>query len=199
MKGHVMKTKLLAALMAGVSIVATLPGASIAQDQAKGMRSEEVIQDTVTVESVDVPNRLLTVKDSQGATQTLEIPASVKNFAQLKPGDKIRTHYKVALATQLLKPGSAATVTETQESMKTAPPGGKPGLNSQRVVKTVITVKDVDPVKNSFTFVGPKAHVRTVEVKDPDMQAKLKQLKAGDQIEVTFTEALAIDVQPAAK
>lgn len=158
---------------------------------------EKTVQSTVTVQSVDVPNRLLTVKDSAGTVQTLDVPASVKNLAQLKPGDRITTRYTESVAAEIRKPGEATKAMGVEESATTAMPGSKPGATAQRVVRSLITVKAVDLDKNMLTFEGPKAGVRTITVKDPKMQGLLKQLKPGDQVEVAYTEALAIDVHPA--
>jgi Cu/Ag efflux protein CusF len=196
-KGNTMKLKKLAAMLLGFSLVFWLTCTSMAADNNKVYSAEEIIQGTVTVQSVDVPNRLVTVKDSTGAMQTMDVPASVKNLPQLKAGDRITIHYKVGLAAGIKKPGEASKSTEARESAASAPPGAKPGGMAQRMVRTLITVKAVDPVKNMLTFEGPKERTRTIAVKDPEMQDLLKQLKPGDQVEVAYTEALMIDVQAA--
>jgi hypothetical protein len=43
---------------------------------------------------------------------------------------------------------------------------------------------------------GPEGNSDTIKVKDP---TKLEKLQAGDLVEITYTEALAIAVEPAAK
>jgi hypothetical protein len=46
-------------------------------------------------------------------------------------------------------------------------------------------------------FYGPDKRVRTVELETPEAQAFAKKLKVGDEVVVTFTEALAVSVEPA--
>ena len=50
----------------------------------------------------------------------------------------------------------------------------------------------VDSKTNEVRFYGPDKRVRTVEL----AQAFAKKLKAGDEVIVTFTEALAVSVEP---
>jgi hypothetical protein len=48
-----------------------------------------------------------------------------------------------------------------------------------------------------LTFEGPQGNSRTIKVVKPEMQKLLKQLKPGDQVELAYTEELAVNVQPA--
>ena len=160
-------------------------------------RTEETLRDTATVESVDLSRRLVTVTDSRGTTQTMEVAPEVKNLAQLKPGDQITVAFKRALAAQIKKPGEASTSSEARQSMSTAQPGAKPGAETRQVVKTEITVKGTDTAQNTLTFVGPQGLTRTVAVEGADMQALLKKMRPGDRVELTYTEALAINVEQA--
>ena len=64
-----------------------------------------------------------------------------------------------------------------------------------RQVTVVGDVIAVDAATSTVTVRGPK---RTVELKVQD-PAQLKLIAKGDQIEATFTEAVAIAVTPAAK
>ena len=76
-----------------------------------------------------------------------------------------------------------------------AKPGQKPGGVAGRQVTIVADVVDVNPAKQSITLRGPK---RTVEVVVPD-PAQFKLVAKGDQVEATYTQALAIVVEPGAK
>ena len=59
---------------------------------------------------------------------------------------------------------------------------------------TVIAdVVALDAQKNQITLKGPHGDVVTLDVRNPD---QFKVLKVGDQIEVTYTEALALSVEP---
>ena len=60
-----------------------------------------------------------------------------------------------------------------------------------------VTIVGVDTQSNVVRFYGADQRVREIEIKKPAAQAFIKKLKAGDQVVVTFTEALAISVEPA--
>lgn len=65
------------------------------------------------------------------------------------------------------------------------------------VVRYYETIVSVDSKTNEVRFYGPDKRVRTVELETPEAQAFAKKLKAGDEVVVTFTEALAVSVEPA--
>jgi Cu/Ag efflux protein CusF len=189
--------KTLPALLLFLSVFGCASFSSTAADPKKGAAVEEVIHETVSVQSVDVPNRRLTLKDDAGTVHTMEVSQEVKNLSQIKAGDLINVAFRMSLAAEIKKPGEASKGVETRESVTPAASGAKPGGTAQRTVKTLITVKEVDPEKNLLTFEGAQARTRTIKVVEPEMQKLLKQIKPGDQVEVAYTEELAIDVQPA--
>jgi hypothetical protein len=57
-------------------------------------------------------------------------------------------------------------------------------------------VTAVDPKKKTITLKCPKVNVVTLDVQNPD---HFKVVKKGDQVQVTYTEALAMSVEPAPK
>ena len=63
-----------------------------------------------------------------------------------------------------------------------------------RQVSTVAEVVAVDPKKSTISLKGPQGNVRTLNVQNPE---QFKVVKKGDQVEVTYTEALALSVEPA--
>ncbi len=63
--------------------------------------------------------------------------------------------------------------------------------------RTVVRIKDVDKKNNIVSFYGQDGLVRALPVQTPQGQEFIKKLKPGDEVEVTFTEALALSVEPA--
>jgi hypothetical protein len=49
------------------------------------------------------------------------------------------------------------------------------------------------------TFVGPAGMTRTVDVKDPDAQKFISGLKKGDEVQLTYVEAVAVTLEPQKK
>jgi hypothetical protein len=59
-----------------------------------------------------------------------------------------------------------------------------------------VIIEAVDRGTHEVTFTGPAGMTRTVEVKDPKAQQFIGTLKKGDEVEITYTEALAVSVDP---
>ena len=70
--------------------------------------------------------------------------------------------------------------------------GGTPGRVSVDVIKLTGTVKAVDLEKKTVTVEGSGGRVETIDVKDA---RNLDQLKVGDKVTVTYTQALAVFVR----
>ena len=58
------------------------------------------------------------------------------------------------------------------------------------------TIEAIDAKKNRVTLKGPEGKTQEIKVKDPK---NLVNVKVGDQVVLTYTEALAVSVEPAKK
>ncbi len=70
--------------------------------------------------------------------------------------------------------------------------GSQPGGAVGRQVTIVADVVGLDPAKQVVTLKGPQ-HTVDLVAKDPE---QFKLIAKGDQVEATYTEALALDVKP---
>ena len=158
-----------------------------------------LIEATATVEAVDMAKRLVTLKGSEGRLVTIKAGEEVKNLPQVKVGDKVNIKYYQGTALNIHKPGEeqpdlGTTVTEEGS---TAALGEKPAAEAEQVVTTTVEIAEVDPYKKTISFRSPDKGYRTVSVKDSHLEHYLKELKAGDVVEVVSTESMAIAVEPA--
>jgi hypothetical protein len=146
---------------------------------------------TAKIEAVDQANRTVTVKGPMGRVVTLKVDPKVKNFAQVKVGDEIVLKYAEAVSVKLDKgsPGRSETVTST--GPVTAAAGEKPGGGVAQQTVIVANVQSVDAKRQAVLLQGPKGNYVEVKVKDPDV---FKNVKVGDSVQVTYTEAVIIEV-----
>lgn len=187
-----------------VSIL-TLPYLVMAQNApqaaavvAKGpgeVAAADGIQIQGKVKSIDKQNRSVVVVGAQGKEVALNLGPQVKNFDQIKVGDLVTLTYVQALALDLHKSvngGKLGQPIVAEESVRAAP-GSKPAGAIERTVTLTANVIKVDQKTQMVTLKGPN---RTVElkVKDP---AVLQKVKVGDQVDATYTEAVAIEVTAA--
>jgi hypothetical protein len=195
------------ALLAASAALAFLPYvASNAAEPAKSTAEPPkpvTVEGSVTVkakiESVDVAKRLITVRDPNGELVELEVAPEVRNLAQVHAGDTMNVVYYRAIGAEFKKPGTGVQGVQQDAVAARAAEGQKPAGGVGQQVKATVKIESVDGAKNMVTFTGPKGVKQTVAVKDPKAQAFIKQLKPGDEVEVTYTEALAISVDHTAE
>ena len=151
----------------------------------------EAVTITATVEKIDLKNRLVTLKGPEGNQVTIHVDKRVKNLPQVKKGDQVTVDYFESVAIDLRKPGEPPEVAAAG-GVATAKPGEMPGGIALRRIRVTAKVSAIDPAKSVVTLTGPRGNAFPVKVKDP---SRLEQLKVGDDVDVTYTEALAIAVK----
>ena len=199
-------TRLIPCLAAGCALLAVsglpLPaqaqsGAAV-QQSAPGTTVVRGIEARATVETVDQASRHVLLRANDGTMLAVTAGPEVRNLAQVKAGDQVVVQYAEAVAARLARPdqgGSSAPI-DVQRSTARSAPGASPGAAAADQVRTTIQVEAVDRANNILTFIGPTGAVRRVAVHDPDAQRFLQTLRPGDRVDIEYTEALAVSVQP---
>ena len=186
---------------AGRSLTGALIAAlALAACQAPPPKPMETVEDTVevsaTVEKVDVLNRLLTLKTESGEMVTVEVDPAVQNLVQVNPGDRVVARYRQAIGATISKDAAGQPVTVDLDADK-AKLGQKPSARASKTTNVPVTITSVDTKTNQVTFSGADGLVRMITVETPQAKEFIKQLKPGDTVVVTFTEAVALSVEPA--
>jgi hypothetical protein len=150
-----------------------------------------------TVETVDQQQRMVLLRGPTGTLLTVHAGPEVQNLPQVKPGDQVVIRYTEAVAARIARPGDPAP--ESTASAARAAPGERPAGLVVDHVRERVRIEGVDTANNTVAFVGPGGVPRRVAVRQPAMQEFLRTLKAGDEVDVTFTEAVAIRVEPMAR
>jgi hypothetical protein len=192
--------KLLVALgfvvVAAISAPVGAQTGAVVAGKAPGMVGvAQTVKLTATITAVDKATRDVTLKGPQGNEVTVTAGPEVKKFDSLKVGDQVDVQYVEALTLELKKGGGMVVARSEQKGAVGAKPGEAPGGAVGRQVTIVADVVAVDAAKQVVTLKGPQ---RTVELKVPDPE-QFKRIAKGDQVEATFTQALALAVEPAAK
>ena len=187
---------MVAASVAGALCLAT---AALAQDAkpAAPSKGEAVIsseQVTATVTKINQKTREVTLKASDGQEYDFVADEAVQNLPQVKKGDVVTATYTEAVAWEVKKGGAAGV--DATVGAGAAPIGGKPAAAAGRQVKVTVSITAIDPKAPSVTVKGPAGNTKTIKVKYPE---KLKGVNVGDTVDVTYTEAIALKVEAAAK
>ena len=170
--------------------------AACAAPPPKPVVRENLVTKTATVESVDAASRLVTIRTEDGYATTVKVSDAVKNLPQVKAGDKVSVSYYQALAAEVKKPGEGVAGVQADVSTVEAPPGSMPAAGAGVLLRTTVTIDSVDTQMNTVTFKNADGLLRTVAVQTPGGQKFIKGLKKGDEVEIAYTEALAIEVKP---
>jgi len=181
------------AVLVGMMLMVSV-GAAHA-DTPKDPKIEKTTKASVTVTKLDVANRHLTIKDEAGEEYTIDVDPAVRNLAQVEVGDKIDLTYYQSLAASMSKAADPAKATN-QIEMQTAREGERPGGTAQSTTSIPVTIVSVDTRKNVVKFRGNDDLVRTTDVLSPEGKAFIRDLKAGDQVMLTYTESVAIAIDP---
>jgi hypothetical protein len=195
----------LALLAAGVAAAALPPAATAQQAPAtssavvtapgKAMATRTTKASAVIV-ALDAANRLITLKTANGKTFEVTAGPEVKNFDQLKVGQKVHAEYAEALSLELKKGGGGKSAASEKAGAAAAQPGQKPGAVAGRQVTVLADVVAVDHKTHLVTLRGPAGNQIDIQVDDPE---QLKNIKKGDQVEASYTEAIAVMVETGAK
>ena len=184
--------KMLPRLLVVAAIVSSF--AAVAQTRpAPAVMGAASVKVTATVVAIDQANRIVSLKGEDGEVSVFKVGPEVKNLAQVKVGDQVTSEYIRAIALELKPGGSGIRSSTQQQNTAAAAPGQMPaGGVANRIVITANVTK-VDAAHNLVSVRGPKGNVFDLQVKDP---ATLAQIKVGDQVQATITEAVLIAVTP---
>ena len=188
---------LLLALVFGLTLVAGV----VAEEKAaaKGAKpsgmKEKTVKMTATVQAIDLDKRVVTLKGQKGNIFDLKVGEEAKNLPQVKVGDLVKVQFYESLAFEVTKPGQAGGAGATA-AVASAKPGEKPAGIAAGQVTVTATIEAIDAKKNRVTLKGPEGKTQEIKVKDPK---NLVNVKVGDQVVLTYTEALAISVEPVKK
>jgi hypothetical protein len=146
------------------------------------------------IQNIDKSTRTLTLNDLKGRTLDVQVGPNV-DINSLRVGDLIQATYYQSVAVAIRNPGERVA----------AQPSDRPGATERMVERPGVTVRQttvnacvtsIDLKNDTVTLDLPQRGMRTVQVKDPSVRARLGNLKPGSMVDITYTQAAAISVQP---
>lgn len=146
-----------------------------------------------TVVSVDAKTRDVTLVGPEGDHVTFTAGPEVRNFDQIKRGDRIIASYFAGFALGIGPKGSG--VKDRLDSMEVdrAKKGQKPGVMISKTIEAVGVVKAVNAKDRSVSIEGVKNTLVLQVSKDVD----LSQIEVGGEVEAVYVEAYAVNFIPA--
>ena len=151
---------------------------------------EAVVGAPFSVESVDRANRSLIVRSPDGLRTTIRVATTAEGFDSVEKGDQIGLDYYRASVVSLGSPQGAAGG-DHAPTRANAPVLGAAGAR-QITGKAHVTGLDSEAGLLEITTLDGNPH--TLLVEDAASRIRLRSLGEGDEVTVTYTEAVAVGV-----
>lgn len=192
-----MKMKFIPLTLAACALL-TGPAISMAQsDGSKPMVIDAAVTDTVyqlyegTVTKIDKKSRTIYFKNNEGESKFIAGP-EIKNFDQIKKGDRLNVNYELAMAIELIKTKSDGIRSKVETASETtSKPGEKPTRLISNTTTIIADIVAVDRSKKLVSVKGPSGKVTTVTVKNPQL---LADVNVGEQVKVVYYDAMAASI-----
>lgn len=152
---------------------------------------------TTKVLAVDPANHQVVLEGPEGRQVHVQLSDKAKNLAKLKVGDLVTIEVQRSVAAYLdtdVDKGLPGTTERTGELRK-EPGSDNPGGEAYRQVQVQLKISKIDLKTNQVTLQNPSGQSKTLDVKKPEIQAKLKDLKVGQSVIVTYTDILKVTSQ----
>jgi len=194
-----MRVLLIAMLMAALPAAAQKPdmkgGAVVASEPGRAaiVAAAELSAQVVSIEK---KTRTISLKGPKGGVMDVVAGKEVKNFNKIKVGDLVVVRYMQSLALELQPVKTGATGISVTEGAGKAEPGKRPAAGAVREIQAIAKVTGMDEKAKTISLTGPRGNTVTLDVQNPD---HFKVVKMGDEVLVTYTEAVAVSVEPGKK
>jgi hypothetical protein len=161
-----------------------------------GVISNQVVSATARVEALDLATRRIVLRRSDGQVLRFRVADEVRNLPQVRVGDEVKVAFHESLAWDVKKPGEATAGAAVTDSMNRAEPGARPAGVIERSLKVTSTIDKIDKSAQTVTLRSASGELSTIKVRDPK---NLDRVSVGDLVEITYTEGLALSIEPPAR
>jgi Cu/Ag efflux protein CusF len=175
--------------VAAAAVVAALIVPSVALTAQKPVGEAASVTKTFSIDAIDHSARVVTLKGADGTTTDIVCGPEVKRFDALKVGDKVTFTYRESVVSAIKPAGAAAT---PANAAVTRTPGSKPGATIAQQQSAIVTIDAIDPKVPSVTVKSSDGRKMSFKVEN---KKNIEGYKAGDRVEITYTQALAISVK----
>lgn len=175
-------------------MTAPIHAAEVAQDVSD---TEYLTTLSAKVVNIDHAKKTIELQGADGDIVVAKVSDQVKNFKEIKKGDEVSSKFYQSIAWEIKPPvkGEQPSATATKVS-ETAPKKSLPWMAEAGQLKITAIVEEVSPKTSTFVLKGPQGNLVRLKASDPKA---LEAIKKGDQIDVTYSEALAVAVEKVQK
>jgi hypothetical protein len=183
--------------MATPAVPAASPTPSMqpSHEHLRGIGSATVITVHGKIVSVNRAKKEVTLEGPNGKDITVHV-RNPYNLEHAKAGDRFVAKFYEIITIVRQKPNPSMAPISVAQGVVTATPGQNPGSAFGRSVRVVTTVTAINPAEHTIVIKGPDGAEETVEV---GRHTGLRHVKVGDQIVITLTDVVAVELKPEAQ
>lgn len=177
--------------------VLLLPVAALkAQEESAAVPTAErsaVVQVEATIVEIDHDSRELTLEGPGGNLFTMTASEEVERLDEFAQGDTVLATYLAALAAELREP-TEEELAEPWVEVEDAERGSLEQLPSAagvKIIRAVCSIEGMNRLLGTVTLKDPRGDYHTVADVDT---AIMPELRIGDTVVVTFSQALALEL-----
>jgi Cu/Ag efflux protein CusF len=149
---------------------------------------------TTKVQAIDLASRQVTVEGANGKPVTFQLTEKAKALPNLKVGDTVDIYVTRAVAYVLnTDVGGAPKMSDESGSIRATQANPNPGGEAFRQVKVTSQIKKIDLKTHEVSLLPPEGKLQVVKVENPDLQARMKNLKVGQTVDAIYTEVLRVE------
>jgi hypothetical protein len=154
----------------------------------------EADQIVTNVLAVDAAKHQVVLEGPEGRQVHIQLTNRAKDLGNLKVGDQVNVEVIHSVAAYLDTsvdeglPENSETVGDVRATKNNPTPEGE----AYRQVRVQLKITDINLDDNQLTFENPAGMTKVVNVERPEIQAKLKDLKVGQSVRVTYTDILKV-------
>lgn len=148
-----------------------------------------------TVIAVNVEDRTLVLRGPQGNDVRLNVGPEVRNLSQVEAGDTLRVSYYTGYLVSVTEPGDAGS--DADVAAGRAAEGERPGAVVGATMRATVEILSVAKDGTSVSFRDAEGRLQSIQVRREDAQAFARKLNKGDLVDIRYSEAVAVSVEPA--
>jgi len=186
----------LLALVTSLALLAGCTSLAKHSDDRPSGREQRLIEQRAVVTGVDQQHRLLALEDDDGEVAVLPVADEFRDFEKLRVGDPVVVSYTAAITWRVKRADEGAPGVTERETLINPKEGEAPGGAIEHAITVTATITAVDRARGTVTLAAPGGTSRTISAQNP---ADLERVRAGDLVDITYSEVRALAVRPVAK
>jgi hypothetical protein len=152
----------------------------------------QIMMVTAEVMAVDHETRAVTLKGPEGNLRTFTVSEDVKRLGEVEAGDILAVEVAQQMTIEVVAVDGAEPGHGMIAAAARAPESEQPGMVATATEISTARVAEINIEQNTFKLDWGEAGVMEYVARDPE---NLKRAEVGDMVVVTYTEAIAMQLQ----